>query len=252
MAITDQFEEQFHLKVRKGQIHGNVIITGDPGRVKEIADRLDNPEFVASNREFTVWNGEKNRVPITVCSTGIGAPSAAICVTELAECGAKNFIRVGTCGAMQDHIIPGDLIIPNAAIRGDGTTIEHLPIEFPAVPDFFLTQKLLSSVSSPFHVGVVQSKDSFYSQHSPDKQPISVHLLQRWDAYIQANCLASEMECSAIFIIAQILGLKAAAVLTAIWNQERFQKGLDGDIVDLSSARAIDAAIRTYAGIGNE
>lgn len=247
MAITDQFEEQFHLKVHKGQVHENVILTGDPGRVREIAGRLDTSEFIASNREFTIWNGEKNSVPITVCSTGIGAPSAAICVTELAECGAKNFIRVGTCGAMQDNIIPGDLIIPNAAIRGDGATIEHLPLEFPAVPDFFLTQKLFSSAIPPVHIGVVQSKDSFYSQHSPEKQPLSAHLLQRWNAYIKGNCLASEMECSAIFIISQILNLKSAAILTVIWNQERFKKGLDSGVAALSSDHAIDAAIRAYA-----
>lgn len=244
MAITDQFAEQFHLKVRKGQIHGNVILTGDPGRVKEIADRLDNPVFIASNREFTIWNGVKNNVPVTVCSTGIGAPSAAICVTELAECGAENFIRIGTCGAMQDHILPGDLIVANAAIRGDGTTLEHLPVEFPAVSDFFLTQKLFSSAPSPVHIGVVQSKDSFYSQHSPEKQPVSAHLLQRWDAYVKGNCLASEMECSAIFITAQILKLKAAAILTVIWNQVHSQAA----DVFLSSERAIDAAIRAYAG----
>jgi uridine phosphorylase len=158
-----------------------------------------------------------------VVSTGIGGPSAAICVEELAKIGVDTFIRVGTCGGMQPEIEPGDVIIATGAIRQDGTSREYMPIEFPAVADFKVTNALYNAAENlnfKNHVGVVQAKDSFYGQHSPESMPISGELLAKWEAWKRGGCLASEMEGAALFIVSAVRRLRAGAVFHCVWNQE--------------------------------
>ncbi|MDR3311203.1 MAG: uridine phosphorylase [Oscillospiraceae bacterium] len=206
------------------------ILPGDPGRVEKIARRLENPEFLAQNREFTTWTGGISGENVLVCSTGIGGPSAAIAVEELFQVGVRTFIRVGTCGGMALSVKSGELVIAQAAIRQDGTSREYVPVEFPAVADFGVTTALVSaakSLGAPYGVGVVQSKDSFYGQHSPERMPASAELEYKWNAWLRAGCLASEMECAALFTAACSLGASAGCVLSVVWNQERKRAGFD-------------------------
>jgi uridine phosphorylase len=124
----------------------------------------------------------------------------------------------------------GDVVIATGAIRMEGTTREYVPIEFPAVANFELTNALVQgakNVSASFHTGIVQCKDSFYGQHDPDRMPIGYELKDKWNAWIRAGCLASEMESATLFIVAQILGARAGCVLNVVWNQEREAQGLD-------------------------
>ena len=162
-------------------------------------------------------------------SHGIGGPSTAIAVEELAQLGIKTMIRVGTSGGMQQQVRAGDAVIVQAAIRQDGTSREYLPIEYPAVADFDVTAALKQAalrLGQPHHVGVVQCKDSFYGQHSPQRMPVSYELLSKWDAWIQGGALASEMETAALFTVASVLRVRAGAVMLCIWNQERDKAGL--------------------------
>ena len=117
-------QRQSHIMCRQKDISEIVLLSGDPGRVKYIADKyLDNPILIAKNREFTTYTGNYESVKITVTSTGIGSPSTAIAVEELINIGAKILIRVGTCGgALKKEIKPGSIIIPTASIREEGTT----------------------------------------------------------------------------------------------------------------------------------
>ena len=206
-----------------------VILPGDPGRVKKIAEYLDNPRFHSQNREYTTWLGELDDQPVMVMSTGMGGPSTAIAVEELSQIGIQTFIRIGTCGGMQEQIIGGDIVIATGAIRQDGTTKEYVPIEFPAIADLTVTNSLVQAAKNlgvSWHAGVVQCKDSFYGQHSPDRMPIGYQLKDKWQAWIKAGCLASEMESATLFIVAQILGVKAGCVLSVVWNQVRAEKGM--------------------------
>jgi len=206
-----------------------VILPGDPGRVEKIAEYLDNPRFHNQNREYTTWLGELDDQPVMVMSTGMGGPSTAIAVEELSQIGIQTFIRIGTCGGMQEQIIGGDIVIATGAIRQDGTTKEYVPIEFPAIADLTVTNSLVQAAKNlgvSWHAGVVQCKDSFYGQHSPDRMPIGYQLKDKWQAWIKAGCLASEMESATLFIVAQILGVKAGCVLSVVWNQVRAEKGM--------------------------
>ena len=229
MGTIFDTERQFHLKTAPGDVGKYVLLCGDPGRVPKIAAYFDDSAFVCQNREFTVYTGSLCGQKVSAVSTGIGGPSAAICMEELIRCGAKTFIRIGTSGGIRRDVVGGDLVIATAAVRDDGTSAEYLPAGYPAAADFLVVKALAEaaedlcdrSFGNSFHVGVVQSKDSFYGETNPESMPIAATLLSRWEAYVRLGCLTSEMECAAIFSVAQTRGVKAGAVLLSIWNVER-------------------------------
>ena len=241
---------QFHIKTTTNDVGKFVILTGDPGRVGLIAKHLDSPVEVAYNREYRTHTGFLCGEKVSVASTGIGGPSAAIAVEELVRCGAHTFIRVGTSGGMALEVIGGDLVIPTAAVRGDGASKEYLPPDYPAAANFGVTAALKTSAErlsensdgKRFHIGVIQSKDSFYGETEPETMPVSKFLVDRWEAYLKCGCLTSEMECATIFSVALARGVRAGAVLTAIWNVERTAAGLSNPIHN-DSARAIECAV---------
>ena len=227
-------EVQFHIRCKAGDVGRYCILPGDPGRCAAIAARFEKAEQVSQNREFTVYSGVLAGERVSVCSTGIGGPSAAIAMEELIAIGAHTFIRVGTCGGMALPVRAGDVIIATGAIRMEGTSREYAPIEFPAVPDFATTCALVDAaraLGTPFHTGVVQCKDSFYGQHTPETMPVEPELLYKWEAWKRLGALASEMESAALFTVAAARGVRCGAVFSALWNQEREKAGLDQDAV---------------------
>jgi len=221
------------------------ILPGDPGRVEKIASFLENPRFYHQNREYTTWLGELAGKTVMVMSTGMGGPSTAIAVEELYQTGVRNFIRIGTCGGMALPVLGGDLVIATAAIRMEGTTKEYIPVEFPAVANLDVTNALVEAakrLDARWHAGVVQCKDSFYGQHDPDRMPAGYELMEKWNAWIKAGCLASEMESASLYIVSQILGARAGCVLNVVWNQERERNGLDNPH-SLDTSLAIKTAV---------
>ncbi len=239
----------FHIGLAPSQGAKYAILTGDPGRVESIARRLEGAAFLASNREYTSWAGTLEGERVLVISHGIGGPSTAICVEELSRCGVKTLIRVGTCGGMALPVKGGDLVVANAAIRQEGTSREYLPLAFPAVSDFTVTAALRDAAAGTgraVHVGVVQCKDSFYGQHSPEDSPVSYELKNQWQAWLRGGCLASEMESAALYIVATAKGLRAGCVLHVLWNQERQAAGLDNprDEDTSGAAKAAIGALR--------
>ncbi|MET3557637.1 uridine phosphorylase [Streptococcus rupicaprae] len=237
--------KQFHINVEPGQIGKYVILPGDPKRCSAIAKYLDNAELVADSREYVTYTGSLEGVPVSVTSTGIGGPSAAIAIEELVNCGAETLIRIGTCGGMDTDVKGGDLVIASGSIRMEGTTREYAPIEFPAVADVEVTNALIpaaQSLDQSYHVGVVQSKDSFYGQHSPETKPVQSELESKWQAWLRMGCKASEMESAALFIVAAYRKVKAGAIFLALGNQEREKQGLDNPIVHDTSI-AIKTAV---------
>jgi len=222
-----------------------VILPGDPGRVEAIAKYLDNPRFYHQNREYTTWLGELEGQTVMVMSTGMGGPSTAIAVEELTKTGVSTFIRIGTCGGMALQVTGGDVVIATGAIRQEGTSKEYVPVEFPAIADLSVTNALIKGAQNlgvTWHAGVVHCKDSFYGQHSPERMPAGEDLIKNWKAWIKAGCIASEMESAALFIVSQILGVKAGCVLNVVWNQEREAQSLSNPKVH-DTTMAIKTAI---------
>ena len=238
-------EKLFHIGISRSQGAEYAVLPGDPARVEKIAKYLDNSRFLAQNREFTSYIGELCGKSVIVMSTGIGGPSAAIALEELAMTGLKTAIREGTCGGIQEKVKSGDLVIANAAVRMEGTSKEYMPIEFPAVSDFDVTSALVQSARAlqyRFHTGVVQSKDSFYGQHSPESMPVSYELENKWSAWKRSGVLASEMETAALFTVGAVRGVKMGCVLHSLWNQERKKLGYK-DKDDFDTDMAVKTAV---------
>ncbi len=223
-------EKQYHIQCEAGDVGRYVILPGDPGRCQSIAELFDDAHFVGQNREFRVYTGTLLGEKVSVCSTGIGGPSAAIAMEELAAIGADTFVRVGTCGGIDLDVQAGDIVVATGAIRYEHTSLEYAPIEFPAVPDFDAALALRDAslgLGCRTHMGVVQCKDSFYGQHSPERMPVSFELLQKWEAWKRLGVKASEMESAALFVAASALKVRCGSCFHVIWNQERQAAGLD-------------------------
>ena len=155
-----ELERLYHIHCAKGEVGRYVILPGDPGRCEKIARYFDAPALVAANREFTTYTGMLDGEKVSVTSTGIGGPSAAIAMEELVRCGADTFVRIGTCGGMQPEVKSGDIVIATGSIRMEGTSKEYAPIEYPAVASLEVTNALVQAAKEDgctWHTGVVQS-----------------------------------------------------------------------------------------------
>ncbi len=194
------------------------LIPGNPDRCEKIAALLDDPVKVAQNREHTTYAGYVDEQRVLVVSTGMGGPSTAICVEELARIGVDTFIRVGTCASTSATVGIGDIVIPNGAVRMEGTGLHYLPLEFPAVPDFGLVKALeRAAIGMGFDpvIGVVIHKDSFYTEIDPETKPVAYELVAKWNAYLAGGAVATDMETAALCLVAASRGLRAATVLVS-------------------------------------
>ncbi len=237
--------KQYHIGLKQGDVGKYVILPGDPKRCAKIAQYFDNPQLVADNREYVTYTGYVDGEKVSVTSTGIGGPSAAIAMEELVKVGAETFIRVGTCGGMSLDVKGGDVVVATGAIRAEGTSKEYAPIEFPAVANLDVTNALVDAAKKlgyNYHAGVVQCKDSFDGQHSPEDKPVSYELQNKWEAWKKLGCLASEMESAALFVVASYLNVKVGSVFLTVANQEREKLNLENPVVH-DTEKAIKTAI---------
>lgn len=210
--------KQPHLLVSEGDLHDVALLPGDPDRVERIADRCDDAHVVSENREYKLLNATYGGTKLTVCSTGIGSPSAAVAVEELAAVGVETMIRPGTTGALQRGIEIGDMVIATGATKDEGTTKRYEAVEYPAVPEYDVLSALVDAADADtgsVHVGPIATDDAFYAED---------------EAYFSdreaAGILAVEMEAAALFTLARRKGLRAGAVCTVDGNLiEGTQKG---------------------------
>jgi len=250
--------KQPHLLVEDGDVHDVALVPGDPGRVDRIADHCDEATEVAQNREYKVVNATYEGRDLTICSTGIGCPSATIAVEELSNVGVETFVRVGTTGALQSDIEIGDMVVATGAAKDEGTTKRYEAVEYPAVPDYEVLSALVDgaeanderaagtaatgasggAASHDVHVGPIASDDAFYAETD--------EYVADWE---RAGILAVEMEAAAVFTLARRKGLRAGAICTVDGNLvEGTQKGeTEGeelpDKARNNVARAIDITL---------
>jgi uridine phosphorylase len=217
----------FHLGLTADRLHGATlaIVPGDPERVARIANLLDRPTELAATREFTSMVGWLDNTPIVVCSTGIGGPSTSIAVEELAQLGIRTFLRVGTCGAIQPGIEPGDVIVTTAAVRLDGASLHFAPLEYPAVADFECTSALVEAArvtAATLHVGVTASSDTFYpGQERYDT--VSGRVVERFRGSLaewrSLGVLNYEMETATLFTMCATNGWRAGCIAGVLVNR---------------------------------
>lgn len=209
--------KQPHLLVEDGALHDIALLPGDPGRVDRIADKCTDSTEITHNREYKAVNATYNGTNLTICSTGIGSPSAAIAVEELHAVGVKTLIRPGTTGALQPSIEIGDMVIATGAAKAEGTTKRYESETFPAVPHYDVTTALIDAAKknqADVHVGPIVTDDAYYAEGP---------YVDEWEA---AGILAVEMEAAAIFTLARRKGMRAGAICTVDGNLvEGTQKG---------------------------
>ena len=193
--------------------------------------------------------GQYQGQTVLVISTGIGGPSAAICIEELAMLGITRFLRVGTTGAIQDHIAPGDIIVPTAAVRLDGASSHFAPLAFPAVADFTMIHSIREALlekNITHHLGICASSDTFYQgqsrQDSFQKGFVHQEMRNRFEEMKALHVLSFEMECATVFTQCAAYGLSAAAVLGVLVNRNRDEFPSDA-IIKETEERVIQAAL---------
>jgi uridine phosphorylase len=247
-AVSRRPGPREHIRCDVGDVAEYVLLPGDPARVPVIAKHLDEARHIASSREYTTYTGSLDGTPVTITSTGIGGPSAAIAIEELAQLGARTFIRIGTCGAIHPDAHVGDLIVASGAVRDEGTTRQYAPLECPAVASPDVVQALRSAaVSRGFghHVGIVHTTDSFYGQHEPERMPISTQLLNTHATLRNLGVLCSEMETATVFVVGgAVLGCRVGSVLAVAGNRTG-REHLDSPAMITRRDQAVQDAIGT-------
>jgi uridine phosphorylase len=249
---------QYHIKAREGDIAPYVLLTGDPGRVKIIASTWDEYRLIATNREYTTCTGTYKGIPITSTSTGIGAPSTAIAIEELARLGAKTFLRLGTCGAFQDYVQNNDIVIFDSAARYDGASVLYAPIEYPAAAHYEVVNACIAAAKAhkvPYHVGTSRSADTFYARHPKPGSSFNDYWQSNWQHHFEdlkrLNITASEMETGIILVLARIWGLRAGSMAVVLDNVFKVME--DTDQFDPETALEHNSdSIETLALLGSE
>ncbi len=203
-----------HTKLEIGTVSPAVLVCGDVVRAEMVAAQLLDVQLLAEWREYRSYQGSYNGRIITVTSHGIGAPGAAIAFEELIAAGAKQIIRVGSCGSLQSDIHSGDLIVATAAVQNTGYGRETVPDGFPAVADVDLTLALRTAATKKgisVRSGIILTRDNFYAgiktNAVPDYQQLSA-----------ANVLAVEMECAALFVVGALRNVQTGAILAVDGN----------------------------------
>ncbi|WP_247001763.1 nucleoside phosphorylase [Halosolutus gelatinilyticus] len=225
---------QYHLEVGPEDVADTVLLPGNPERLEKIVAHWDDHEIVAHHREYRTATGRYRETPISVTSTGIGSPSAAIAVEELARAGSDTFIRVGSCGAIQAEMDVGDLVITTGAVRQEGTSDEYVREDYPAAADYEVVSALVAAAERlgyDYHTGVTMSADSFYAgQGRPGYEGFEAAWAEDLvDQLSEANVKNIEMEASAILTIATVYGLRAGAVCTVYANRETGEFRTEGE-----------------------
>jgi len=235
--VAETNQKKYHVGVAKGDVGDYVLVPGDPGRVPAIAKYLDGAREVAFSREYRTFTGSLDGVPVSAISSGMGGPSVAIGVEELAELGVHTFLRVGTCGAAQPEIKMGDLVIAVGSVRSEGTPNGYVPREYPAI-----------AAEVPHHVGVIRSVDALYSDLVPERMPRPHHLREELEMWSRAGILSNDMESSTLFIVARLRKLRAGTINLCV---DELGAGeihhLDPSYMDRMLKVAVDALRRLIA-----
>jgi len=239
----------FHLHIQEGDVGRYVLLPGDPARSEKIAKFFDAPHFVAQNREYVTWTGYLLGEKVSVVSTGIGSPSAATAIEELIDCGADTFVRVGSSGSMQPEVRNGDIVVVTGSIRDEGTSIQYLPVEFPAVAHIDVVNAMREGAKAAgvrHHCGIAQSKDSFYGEVERTRMPMAARLEERWNAWVAGGALCSEMESSILFVLGSIYRKRTGGVLQVINDSdlgELSQEDKDKHMAEFDTDKLIQTAI---------
>ena len=243
-----QSERKYHVGLAPGEVGGYLLIPGDPARTELIARHLGRAEEKAFSREYRTFTGHIGGTPVSTCSSGIGGPSVAIAVEELADLDVHTFLRVGTCGGLQPGVAVGDLVIATGAVRSEGTPDAYVPREYPAIASHEVVAACVEAARAAGirnHVGLVRSVDALYPELDPDRMPMARALREDLDLWRRAGVVASDMESATLMIVAALRGLRAGTILLCVDEVEAGEiHHLDPGLMEGLLCVAVDAVCR--------
>jgi uridine phosphorylase len=215
-----------HLGTGEGQVAEVVLLSGDPNRVELIAGRLEGIQRVSDRRGYAVYSGQYEGAPLSVATSGVGAPSLSIVVEELGACGARTFLRVGSCAAISERVSVGDIVVVHAAVCDEGTSRYYAPANFPPVAAPRVVQAMLAAAcrtGTRVNLGMTRSTDSFYEGER------KTEIIDLWRGL---GVLTFEMETSALFTVAATRGWEAGSIVVAGSNLVSGESTYRGERLD--------------------
>lgn len=256
-------ERQYHIQTTPEDVAPYVLLPGDPHRVEQVAALWDEAHFVADNREHITYTGTYKGMPITCTSTGMGCPSTAIALEELARCGAKTFLRMGTCAGIVPQVQRGHLVIFDSACRFEGTTKCYAPVEFPAVAHHEIVQAAVEYAKSSgltYHVGTSRCIDGLYTNRPDPNVSFGGYRLHSWDNFMQdlqkMHVIAGDMESAAVLVLSRLFGLRGGAICMCAANlMAAYESGgqmdinrveYGGDLIATLNRVAVDTMYQIY------
>ncbi len=256
-------EKQYHIHTTQEDVAPYVLLPGDPHRVELVAALWDEAHFVADNREHITYTGVYRGMPITCTSTGMGCPSTAIAMEELARCGAQTFLRMGTCVGICPQVQRGHFVIFDSACRFEGTTRCYAPLEYPAAAHYEVVQAAVSyarEANMTYHVGTSRCIDGLYTNRPDANTSFGGYRLHQWDTFLQdlqaMNVIAGDMESAAVMVLSRLFGLRGGAVCMCAANLMSAyesggelninQIGYGGDLIDQLNHAALEVMYRIY------
>ena len=229
--------KQPHIQLSDDILTACAVLPGDPGRGARAMDFLEDVQELAFHREYRSVLGTFEGMRVLFLSTGMGGPSTAIAVEELAKIGIRAAVRIGSCGALQPGMNPGDLVLVNGAVRDDGASCAYAPAQYPAIPDFDLLSACKDSAREAgfsWHMGIARSHDCLYGDDN-------LRLYEEWS---RRGVIASDMETAALFVVGRLRGIRTASILNVVapWHKD----------VGQSVGRYADGDAAAAAGEANE
>ena len=231
-------ERMYHIATLPEEVAPYVLLPGDPHRVHQVAQLWDEAQFVADNREHVTYTGTYKGMPITCTSTGMGCPSTAIAMEELARCGARTFLRMGTCAGLAPQVRRGDFVIFDSACRFDGTTRQYIDPEYPAASHYEVINAAVQVAQREnirHHVGTSRCVDALYPRRPDRNSCFGGYYREGWQHFlpelVNANVIAGDMESSAVLVLSRLFGLRGGCVcMCAVNLLDACRSGSETDI----------------------
>lgn len=245
-----------YLGADRTNVAKNVLFSGDPWRVEVLKEYLEEPTKIAFKREFNTYTGTYKGVEVTVTSTGIGAPSAAIAMEEMYQCGMETAVRMGTVMALEDHML-GKFIIPVAAMRREGTSQSYVDMTYPAVADIDLVNcmnKTVTHMGAEYKNGLNCTMDGFYSKMHDSRfsKECGLDMAETFAELKKLKVTGIDMESSCMLTLGRLMGVRTC-VITMTTVLENLKETLQGqaraDAEDLLCRVALEGIYRFNKGV---
>lgn len=248
-------ERMHHIGALPEEVAPYVLLPGDPHRVEKVAALWDEARFIADNREHVTYTGTYKGMPITCTSTGMGCPSTAIAIEELARCGAKTLMRMGTCGGIHEKVQRGDFVIFDSACRFEGTTKLYAPVEYPAVSHHEVVRAAIETAEAAgvrYHVGTSRCIDAIYTNRPDKNTSFGGYRLHNWDYFMQdmeqMNVIAGDMESAAVMVLSRLFGLRGGCVCMCAANLlNAYRSGGETDFNAIGHGGDLEAELNRLA-----